>query len=93
MDFLVLGLNPHQTNRMYPFSVRNGARLVILAAGIIAQTIYLYSIASGFREYNDCIFALAALVATGIVFTMMIFKSRQFFDFFDDLEETVNKSK
>lgn len=92
-DFLVLGLNPNPSNRMCPFNARNGIRLVMLAYGMIAQTIYLCAIASGFREYTDCIFGLTAIVGAGTVFAMMMFKSWQFFDFFDDMEEAVNGSK
>lgn len=92
-DFLVLGLDPYPTNRLRPFNSKNILRLSLLTYGLISFTIYLYKIANSFEEYTKCIFVLTTLLDTLLIFWMMIWKSRQFFEYFDKMERKIDKSK
>lgn len=92
-DFLVLGLNPNPTNRFYPFNSRNITRLALLSYGLITMGIYLGYEANSFEEYTNCIFVICALFIAAVVFSIMIGRSGQFFEFFDELERNIDQSK
>lgn len=60
---------------------------------IVLQCIYLIYVASTIREYMNSIFMTAFGILAYIVYWSMIFQTKTIFEFMDEFEKAINKSK
>lgn len=92
-NFLVVGISPYQSSRKNPFIVNI---LITLLGSIFSAASYflwLFHMAISFNEYVDAMFYIFGAAITTIGFSILIWKTKNWFWFIENLETFINESK
>lgn len=89
---LIIGINPNQAYQKNRLNGRNLTILLVLGIGIGFNLLYTIYEAESFQEFNISLFITSTLLITSICFTNLISNMPKIFQFFNSIEDTVNKS-
>lgn len=92
-SFAVIGINPHQLTQKYPFNVRNIVCLQLFGISTITSVAYFLYVANDFGEYTNSAFSISGAIVCGVSMSTMIGMMPKLFEFFTDVENTVNESE
>ena len=92
-NLAIIGLSSHQSTQKYPFNARNLTSLFFQFLNIGCNFGYLMYEAKDLMEITDSMFLTITAILTVSIFINLNWRMKQLFEFIDNLERTVDKSK
>lgn len=91
--YAILGISKHQSFQEYPFNGKISISFILLGCSIASHFLYLYFVASTFKEYIECISTTFAIFVISVCFTTMVFNMSLLFRTIDDIENIIDESE
>lgn len=92
-SFETVDIKPYKTNQKSPLNVKNSLCLSVIIINFCLSLIYVSIEANSFGEYVNSWFIVSSEVIEIINFINIIWKTPKLYEFFDNLEDTIAKSK
>lgn len=89
----VVGMSTYHSNQKYPINARNLTCLYLQVMNVICNIGFMISGAKDMMEFTDSLFLTITAVLTSAIFINLNWKMQRLFEFFDHLEDTVQRSK
>lgn len=86
IDFAIYGIGLHQPCL---FNWRNRFAILIFICGIVFTCAYILFEVDAFQDYADSISTAAAPIATFMIFVIIAWKMREFFNFVQETETLI----
>lgn len=92
-SFETVDIKPYKTNQNSPFNVKNMLCLFVIIISLGSSLLYLFVEANSFGEYVNSCFIVSSEAIEIINFINIIWKTPKLYEFFYNLENTIEKSK
>lgn len=92
-NFALMGISTNQSIQKIPFNAKNVLMLVIQCLTFSSDLMCLIYEADNFKDYTISIFSCCTMIVAISIFAMIMIKMRHFFEFQEQIEEIINKSK
>lgn len=89
----IIGLSAHQSTQKSPFNARNVTSLSLFGMYTICNVGFLMLGKNDMKEYVDSIYLTVTIISAISILSKLIWTMRELFEFFRNVENTVNQSK
>lgn len=89
--FALIGISPPESDQKHSFNVKNSSMFSLLVLGTISSTLYLFCVADTFLDFVNCVNIILGYGVAALVFLIVIFKMKQWFDVIKNLQEIFDK--
>lgn len=91
-DFMIYGISGHEQNNPF-IKLRTLLGFLVFCCAIISSGGYIYFEAKTFQEYANSIFLGTAVFAATAIYVCTVWKKRQLFNCFNELEQIIVDSE